>query len=261
MSAKFIDFLRSWGESLFTSKRAFIPEQTAPETESVDVSLSATSANTWANLGTYYAPKAGYVRINGIGLKVAESAVQVAMDSIVQTQFSGWANSSLNASVYVGKGQKVSFWGSSVNNVKAYFVSTIGGGLNTIIQAIGGGLCLLSHSFDRFISSLVAKQCRVNQISTSEVCQRQVRGAKRTPLSQMDTLSCLGFTLRQLKSRTLQNTFELNHQQVFQQVFLCLSAKAIKLTFTASTQEQGVCSLSSSRQSAQANLCYVGGAL
>lgn len=127
MSAKFIDFLRSWGESLFTSKRAFIPEQTAPETESVNVSLSATSANTWANLGTYYAPKAGYVRINAIGLKVAESAVQVAMDSIVQTQFSGWANSSLNASVYVGKGQKISFWGSGVNNVKAYFVSTIGG--------------------------------------------------------------------------------------------------------------------------------------
>ena len=109
MSAKFIDFLRSWGESLFTSKRAFIPEQTAPE--------------------------AGYVRINGIGLKVAESAVQVAMDSIVQTQFSGWANSSLNASLYVGKGQKVSFWGSGVNNVKAYFVSTIGGGLTRLFKA------------------------------------------------------------------------------------------------------------------------------
>ena len=131
-----IDYLRNWGESLFTSKRAFIPEQTAPETESVDVSLSATSASSWSNLGTYYAPKAGYVRINGLGLKVAESAVQVAMDSIVQTEFSGWANSSLNASVYVGKGQKVSFWGSGVNNVKAYFVSTIGGGLTRFFKRL-----------------------------------------------------------------------------------------------------------------------------
>lgn len=136
MSAKLIDFLRNWGESLFTSKRAFIPEQTAPETESVDISLSATSADTWKNLGTYYPPNAGYVRITGLGLKVAESAVQVAMDSLTQTQFSGWANSALDTNIYVGKGQKVSFWGSGVNNVKAYFVSTIGGGLTRLFKRL-----------------------------------------------------------------------------------------------------------------------------
>lgn len=131
------DLISTLIEAVFSSKKAFIPEQTAPETESVDISLSATSAVSWANLGTYYAPKAGYVRINGLGLKVAESAVQVAMDSLVQTQFSGWANSSLNANVYVGKGQRVSFWGSGVNNVKAYFVSTIGGGLIRFFKRLG----------------------------------------------------------------------------------------------------------------------------
>ena len=143
----------------------------------------------------------------------------------------------------------------------ARIIATIGGGLSSILQVIGGGLCLISHLFNRFTSSLVRKPCRANQTLTLEVCQRLVRGAKRTPLSQMDTLSCLGFTLRQLKSRTLQNTFELNHQQVFQQVFLFPLVKAIKSISTANTQEQGACSLSSLRQSAQANLACEGGAL
>ena len=244
-----IDFLRNWGESLFSSKKEFIAAQAMPAESSTEYSYESTDSV------TFTAPSDGYLTI---GASQANGETRIICWGGVESTIADKSGEALAVFSPMRKGQVKYFSVSAYRFVRFY--PLVGGGLSSILQAIGGGLCLLSYSFNRFTSSLVRKPCRANQTLTLEVCQRLVRGAKRTPLSQMDTLSCLGFTLRQLKSRTLQNTFELNHQQVFQQVFLFPLVKAIKSISTANTQEQGACSLSSLRPSAQANLA-MGGAL
>ena len=58
MSAKFIDFLRNWGESLFTSKKAYIAQQSLP-TESF---VSQVSVPNDESNHSYISPIDGWVQ-------------------------------------------------------------------------------------------------------------------------------------------------------------------------------------------------------
>lgn len=173
----------------------------------------------------------------------------------------GYTSQSLG---FFKKGQSVNYNIQGYQQALAKIFSLIGGGLSSILKAIGGGLCQLSHLnrlFNRFSSSQARKQCRANQTSTSVVCHSQVSGVNFTRPFPTAISSCLGFISKQLKSPTSQSTFELSQLQKSLLEFSFQCQKAIRSTFTANTREQEVCSLSSLRQSAQANLCLQGGAL
>lgn len=62
MSAKFIDLLRNWGESLFTSKKAYISNQALPS-DSV-ISIGAPTTDVYFE---YTAPSDGYIVARIVG--------------------------------------------------------------------------------------------------------------------------------------------------------------------------------------------------
>lgn len=80
MSAKFIDFLRNWGESLFTSKRAYISNQAMPSDSAQEYEYENTVEQ------TFVAPSDGYLTIgsgvsNGSGHTVCWGGIETTVGS------------------------------------------------------------------------------------------------------------------------------------------------------------------------------------
>ena len=266
MSAKFIDFLRSWGESLFTSKRAYISNQAMPGDTDVIVSANPSSTNPVR----FVAPSDGYVYVSdrGVNNQVSSLEVNHADYGPFGTRSFGDGNSIIRLIFPVKKGRSVdiNFSNMALTDIVCRFRATIGGGLNQIIQAIGGGLCHLSHSLNRFSSSLVAKQCRVllALLKTQSLQTRQLSlhstDTQRSDLNQRlttqfatqessQTISIQLFTPRVRTQQTVCNT----------RWFTCLCAKVQTLAQSLLVSHQA--RFASLRQSAQANLALEGGAL
>ena len=165
----------------------------------------------------------------------------------------------LHLPVKRGNNVKVAYAGFSFAPTLRFF-SRVGGGINQILQAIGGGLCLLSHSFNRFSSSLVAKQCRAGRTLILQF-RSLGNGANNLLRLLMGTLKLSFSTQTRSNFQTLQQPFGQNQIVMFPQGLISLSAKAINLTFISTTKIQKELISRSSKQSAQANLACEGGAL
>lgn len=129
MSAKFIDFLRSWGESLFTSKKAYISNQAMPD----DNLVVDIQQNTSGDITEFIAPYDGYAMVRastkqtgsiGLGIYSDNEAYQTTMT--VQSN-PGQLNALLKP---VSKGSVVCLhaYRANLNLISMKFISTIGGG-------------------------------------------------------------------------------------------------------------------------------------
>lgn len=124
----FKTYLKSWGESLFTSKKNFISEQAMPSGTIVsEISVTSTEQNQ-----TVVAPCDGYVGLSATSgtastIDILSSGLQ---QSISVNGMSGW----LTQMLPVKKGSNVSYrlYGS---NGTLRFVKTIGGGLARLFKA------------------------------------------------------------------------------------------------------------------------------
>ena len=137
-----IDKLRDWGESLFTSKKTYIAQQSLPisvgysdqiipdGTETVDVTAPCDG---WVNLISE--------SLNGRNYQLYTEGAQF----LLAGNFNCW----YRASIPVKKGDVVHVHSEGTQSTLR-FVRSIGGGLNQILQALGGGLCHISHPFNRF---------------------------------------------------------------------------------------------------------------
>ena len=148
-----IDSLRSWGESLFTSKKAYIAQQAMPSENSITLIDSDNTASY-----EYIAPADGYMWIS-TKYKNESGIVQLYDETAeysYQTEKQN-SNARLKFMIPVRKGDKVQKTGTlTVDLLK--FIYSIGGGANRLLsQAVrcvrGGGLCLKNFSA-RFL-----KQC------------------------------------------------------------------------------------------------------
>ena len=128
MSAKFIDFLRNWGESLFTSKRAYISNQAMPG--DTDVIVSANPAST--NPVRFVAPSDGYVYVSdrGVNNQVSSLEVNHADYGPFGTRSFGDGNSIIRLIFPVKKGRSVdiNFSNTALTDIVCRFRATIGGG-------------------------------------------------------------------------------------------------------------------------------------
>lgn len=164
MSAKFIDFLRNWGESLFTSKKAYISNQAMPSTSSINVDIG--SAGTISN--QFVAPETGYMIFNGTTQRLGQQT-QMWNSGNFNPKATAPNSTSIVNWLPVAKGQVISFYyDTGMTDITIRFFRSIGGGINQILQAIGGGLCHLSHSFNRFLI------CSLRKLSLVTTCKNQI---------------------------------------------------------------------------------------
>lgn len=127
--------------------------QAMPSTSEISVSASEGE-------GSFTAPTDGYLVLGASRKSSSDFAVVNIWNNINTCSASSAGYGQSRAYVPCKKGKTVQF--SIIGNVdRSAFISTIGGGLNQILQAIGGGLCHLSHSFNRFSSSLAGKLTQV----------------------------------------------------------------------------------------------------
>ena len=257
---KLKDLIQALMEAFISFKRAFISNQAMPGDTDVIVSANPSSTNPVR----FIAPSDGYVYVSdrGVNNQVSSLEINHADYGPFGTRSFGDGNSIIRLIFPVKKGRSVdiNFSNTALTDIVCRFRATIGGGLNTILQAIGGDLCLLSHSFNRFLSSLVAKQCRANQtLIFRSPCRGN--GVKPSLLPMMDTLKLSFSTQTRSNFQTLQQPFEQNPIVMSPQGFISPFIKAINLTFILTTKIQKELISRLSKQSAQANLCLQGGAL
>lgn len=120
MSVNLISYLRSL--------IPIIPEQVAIKNETTIIQLTKTEITSWESVGSFVAPKAGIVCINGQASTLNDSCLQVDASSMVVSNFPGWVNSRIHSIIYVGKGQTVNFFAQNMTQLYAYFSPTLGGG-------------------------------------------------------------------------------------------------------------------------------------
>ena len=169
MSVGLIDFLRNWGESLFSSKKAFVAHQSMPDDSSV-----TTVSQSGQDVTDYIAPFDGYAVLManatnsgsiGLGLYSGSQNYGTVLTAPVDA---GHTNSLIKP---VAKGNSVRYYTyrNNLKDITLKFVRSIGGGYSSILQAIGGGLCHLSQPFNRFsicssrslkLNGSGTKQCR-----------------------------------------------------------------------------------------------------
>ena len=120
MSVGLIDFLRGWGESLFTSKKAYISNQAMPSTSEISVSASEGE-------GSFTAPTDGYLVLGASRKTSSDFAVVNIWNNINTCSVSSAGYGQSRAYVPCKKGKTVQF--SIIGNVdRSAFISTIGGG-------------------------------------------------------------------------------------------------------------------------------------
>lgn len=179
-----IERLRDWGESLFTSKKAFVAHQALPQGNIERVTVQLQNVDGW----TYTPPEDGYLAAD------IYSADQVFLHSGVLSYLD--AGDRKGIYLPVRKGENVSVGSANHSSSSSlYFFPLIGGGyLSSILQAIGGGLCLISHSFNRFSSSAVAKRIRQAKESQS-TCRQAVLLHHTMGISSSEQTLLMGKTL------------------------------------------------------------------
>ncbi len=254
MSVGLIGYLRNWGESLFTSKKAYIAQQSLPNTQesSITVPNDDTTHATVSPIDGWACMRSDDGNVKNFQLFTNE------IHSVISLSTPYW----FRGFIPVKKGDVVNYrcFGSGAG-AHLDFIRSIGGGLNSIIQAFGGDLWLrLNHSFKRFSSSLVAKQCRVVRTLILQSL-RLVNGANNLLLRLTDMLKPTFSTQKRSNSQTLQQPFEQKPKLKFPQGFIFLCIKAINLKHILTTRIRQELISRSSRQSAQANLRLQGGAL
>ena len=128
MSVGFIDFLRNWGESLFTSKKKFIAQQPLPNVLHSQQSVS-TGDGVYQD---FVSPVDGFVTID---TEQKESGIRFRMmvkktaGYLVGTSFYKGTDSTYSAYLPVSKGDTVSFtYTKSNSSLLLSWISSIGGG-------------------------------------------------------------------------------------------------------------------------------------
>lgn len=245
-----IDKLRDWGESLFSSKKAFVAHQALPQGNIGRVVVQLQNADGW----TYTPPADGYLSADIF------SADQVFLHSGLLSYVD--AGDRKGVILPVRKGENVSVGSANYSQTSAlYFFPLIGGGyLSSILQAIGGGLWKLSHlnrSFNRFSSSAVAKQCLQSMGQFGTLYQDNLELLSRRLMALYRSLETRRFLLSSLSSAELKHrpmgTMVSGRQSV-------LRSKRVLWLNTIPT-DQGRKTLFSLRVSACLNPCLQGGAL
>lgn len=167
------DLISTLIESVFTSKKSFIAEQAAIDAGVQDITITESGQS-------FVAPCSGYAYVRFGGLTESNKSYLNIQTEHLQHQHDlsivGYVNS---IHVPIQKGEKVivSFNGFTDPNTHFIrFCKMIGGGLNSILQALGGGLCLLSHlsrvcsisSQRKLISTVTCKQPpQIGQLNNS----------------------------------------------------------------------------------------------
>lgn len=146
------DLISSLIEAVFGSKKAFISNQAMP-----NVASHITLANNVGNETEFVAPSNGYVCLQGQSNAVNNELSLVSNE----LRSSSWGVNGWGVRIFlpIGKGQsfKAASNGFAFNALT--FISSIGGGLRSILQS-GGALCLrLKTIFNRCSNSLARKQC------------------------------------------------------------------------------------------------------
>lgn len=186
MSVGLIDYLRNWGESLFTSKKAYIAQQSLP-TESF---VSQVSVPNDEGDHSYISPIDGWVQY--IPTNGSTTNVQLHYQNVHSVMASG-TPFTFYGFVPVQKGVAVIARSSGDSGV-LLFIRSIGGGDNKILQAIGGGLCYLSQSFNRFSSSAEVKHIQQAKESQS-TCRQAVLSRRTMGISSSEQTLPMGKTL------------------------------------------------------------------
>lgn len=200
------DLISTLIESAFTFKKSFIAEQPFPSTSHIEIISSDNTEQV-----DYVAPDSGYVEVST--KYVNESGSLQLWDLTSNLAYQTYKqNEDVRLKFYipVKKGETVRKSGPlTVDGMR--FTRCIGGGLNSILQALqsGGALCLrLKTIFKRFSSSLVGKRSLLLTEFNTQYLQTR-RGLKRIPLRMMDTFRCLALTLLILNYQTLRQAFAL----------------------------------------------------
>lgn len=242
-------------EAVFSSKKAFISNQAMPDDTDVIVSANPSSTNPVR----YIAPSDGYAYVSDRGVNNQASSIEVnhADYGPFGVRHFGSGNSIIRLIFPVKKGRSVdiSFSNTSLTDIVCRFRATVGGGLSSLIQALGGGLWLrLNHSFKRCSSSLVAKRIHHWVLYKSTYRQR-VSWQHKTGIS-------FSAQLRAVKTLLLTHGVSCQYRALaLQSVTHVLQSLAPKVRAFSLTMAEHSTSLLSFRQKDQANLCYEGGAL
>ena len=172
------DLIRSLIESTFTSKKAYISNQAMPSSSITNYQYEEDSDQSFTS------PNDGYLTIGGSLVNgVSRCVMWGGIESTIAS------NEETAAYVPMRKGQTVYFSVTNPRFIK--FVSTIGGGLNQIIQAIGGGLCLLSHLSKRFLNASLIEQAQRNKLAIKCLRQQELIGTRRLFLRLTDLRQCI----------------------------------------------------------------------
>lgn len=127
MSAKFIDFLRNWGESLFTSKKAYIAKQPLPGSFHSSQTITTTS-----EYQDFISPVDGFASID---TRTSESGIRFRLinerdaDTWIGQSFYKGTNATYSACVPVNKGDKVRLtYTKTGSQLLLNWIRSIGGG-------------------------------------------------------------------------------------------------------------------------------------
>lgn len=119
MSVGLIDFLRNWGESLFSSKKAFIAKQAMPSTQrGINVQISPTMKN-------YVAPSDGFLAL----LTEDSNGYAECRNESAEYLYSRSNGNSASAYIPMAKGQAATYRQSQNGEGYCYakFIPLIGG--------------------------------------------------------------------------------------------------------------------------------------
>ncbi|GEM_PF-6603531 len=120
-----IDSLRNWGESLFSSKKAYIAAQAMPSLSSIDVPIGeAGSVN-----NKFIAPESGYVVFNGSASEGGKTQQMWNAGNFNPKSISPMATSFTNW-MPVNKGDTITFYyDTGLTDLSMRFYRAVGGGL------------------------------------------------------------------------------------------------------------------------------------
>lgn len=233
--------LRDWGESLFTSKKTYIAQQSLPMTSGYSDQIIPDSTGT----SDVVAPCDGWVNLisstlNGQNYQLYTEGAQF----LLAGNFNCW----YRASIPVKKGDVVHVHSEGTASTLR-FVRSIGGGINQILQS-GGALCLrLKNVLSRFSSSQVVKQLHL-QKQFLLMCPHLVKNTQRhlTGLyALVEMRNVLLPRFRGIQSKLLHSATTASGQA---QLFQLEKVQQYGLTL----KERGRCSVTSLLALAQANL-------
>lgn len=121
--------------SKFYSKQEseLVGHQAMPSSSWTAISLSQTTSDSWGAIGSYTAPKDGYVQLQGDSTAEASQVViRTENNGEVRGSYLSRSNSQISGvNLVVAKGQTCLLLSSHSKNLKARFYPIIGGGLSS----------------------------------------------------------------------------------------------------------------------------------